>query len=252
MKSPSEDGIAYLTRLLRYGDNPQFKQMINDRDAVYLEYGRMFALEHLHLMSEDDFKGFLLYENNRHWWGIHRHQAKLVADMDRLRHSLGVVLDESRPIVDRLDWIEPVRGPKPLPGIGPAVLTPIMHVVYPDRYAVWNSIAESAMTRLGLWPAFDRGSSFGDKYVAMNTAVHHVAEMIGSDLWTIDSLWWMTELEHEPTKHQFEGGSSTGSVGLSSRTGYHGETFVCASCYQTKMVNLRKGGSGLCVDCASS
>ena len=61
----------------------------------------------------EDFKEFVLYENNRHWWGIHRHQTKLVQDMPILRQALGVLLDESRPIEKRLDWIVPERGAKP-------------------------------------------------------------------------------------------------------------------------------------------
>src|SRR5690606_2376236 len=43
----------------------------------------------LHRLKAQDFKSFLLYENNRHWWGIHRHQAKLVRDMDLLRSDTG-------------------------------------------------------------------------------------------------------------------------------------------------------------------
>jgi hypothetical protein len=253
MRTSTEDGIAYLKRLLRYQTNPQFTQMVNDRDSVYREYGRVFDPANLGGLTDDEFKGFLLYENNRHWWGIHRHQAKLVADMDRLRHTLGVLLDEKEPIVDRLDWIEPTAAPKPLPGIGPAVITPILHVVYPDRYGVWNSISESAMRRLELWPGFSSGDGFGRKYTAVNSSIRRAATQVGVDLWTIDSLWWLTELEHEPTKHQFEGGSSSGSTSSWSRRVRITSTFVCMTCYQTKATNLRAPDSeDLCIDCAGN
>jgi hypothetical protein len=250
VKNATEDGVAYLKRLLRYQKNPQFTQMVNDRDSVYREYGRVFDPANLGRLTDDEFKGFLLYENNRHWWGIHRHQARVVADMGRLRYVLGVLLDESRPIVDRLNWIEPTAGPKPLPGIGPAVITPILHVVYPDRYGVWNSISESAMRRLGLWPRFRSGDGFGRKYTGVTSSIQTTATKVGVDLWTIDSLWWLCELEHEPSKHQFAGGGagSSGSHtdGARSRAG---STFVCENCFQTKPNNLRSVDTNLCIDC---
>ena len=153
--------MAYLRRLLHHNRNPQFAHMLADGESVHREYGRVFSPKNLHRLGAEEFKEFLLYENNRHWWGIHRHQAKLVSDMDRLRRTLQVLVDESRPITQRLDWIEPSSGSKPLPGLGKAVFTPILHVVYPNRYGVWNSISESATARLRLWPTFPWGSTFG-------------------------------------------------------------------------------------------
>ena len=207
--------------------------MVKDRDSVYREYGRILDPANLSRLTDDEFKGFLLYENNRHWWGIHRHQAKLVADMDRLRNTLSVLLDESRPIVHRLDWIESTAAPKPLPGIGPAVITPILHVVYSDRYGVWNSISESAMRRLEV-AALQLKGRVSQEVLAVNSSIHTAATEVGVDLWTIDSIWWLTELEHEPTKHQFEGGSSSGSSGFSSRRARVGATVVCANCFRSR------------------
>lgn len=146
----AEDGMKYLERLIRHNTNPQFVRMVRDGDSVHREFGRLFHPDNLHRLKATEFKEFLLYEHNRHWWGIHRHQAKLVADMDRLRTVLGLLLDESSPIEERLNRIEPTSGPKPLPGLGKAVFTPILHVVYPSTYGVWNSVAESAMQRLNL------------------------------------------------------------------------------------------------------
>lgn len=39
MKTSAEDGVTYLRRLLRYQTNPQFTQMVNDRDSVYRSMG---------------------------------------------------------------------------------------------------------------------------------------------------------------------------------------------------------------------
>jgi len=248
------DAVVYLSRLL--GDpDVQTRQMIQDRDRVLSEYGRLFHPDNLDRLTAEDFKGFLLYENNRHWWGIHRHEAKLVADMDRLRKGLAILLDESEPIVKRLDRIEPTSGPKPVPGIGKAVFTPILHVVYPDKYGVWNSISESAMTRLRLWPLFGRGSGFGLKYSAVNFVMKEVADRLGTDLWTLDSLWWRVEQEHDPKKHPFEGSTSpyrstNPKAPAPGRLSGAPPAFLCTHCYMSKPLSLRaRTDPDLCIDC---
>ena len=243
------DPTAYLLRILRHPDD-QTVQMIVDRDRVQREYGRLFHPENLERLRAEDLKGFL-YENNRHWWGIHRHQQKLVADMDHTRDVFSRLLDEERPIVERVDWVEGVGVPKPLPGLGKAVYTPILHVVYPDRYGVWNSIAESAMRRLGLWPAFGRGWSIGQQYEAMSQTMLGICTELGTDLWTLDSLWWRVEREAEPTKHAEPGtGTGGGGTGGGGRARHAVEQFTCERCWMTKPVNLRvTEGEDVCVDC---
>jgi hypothetical protein len=224
--------------------------MVLDRESVHRSFGRLFDPSNLDRLTAVELKEFLLYEHNRHWWGIHRHQAKLVSDMDQLRNTLWVLLDETRPIVDRLDWLEPTSGPKPVPGLGKAVFTPILHVVYPETYGVWNSVAESAMTRLQFWPQFARGSSFGERYAEVNSRLNNISERIGVDLWTLDSLWWLTELEHEPEKHQFSGSESGGTSGASlGKVAGALHTFQCQSCFLSKSTSLRSSEPDVCIDC---
>ena len=112
----ADEGISYLRRLERTTSDPQYRQMINDRDGVLRQYGRIFDPANLHSLGAHEFKEFLLYENNRHWWGIHRQQEQIVANMDRLRSAPKVLLDESMPIEERLDYLEPKSGPKPVKG----------------------------------------------------------------------------------------------------------------------------------------
>lgn len=222
----AEDGVNYLRRLLRHNRNPQFAEMVADGPSVHRRYGSVFDPANLHRLGADEFKEFLLYEHNRHWWGIHRHQAKLVSSMDRLRQVLAVLLDEDRPLVERLDWIEPTTGRKPLPGLGKAVFTPVLHVAHPGKYGVWNSVAESAMDRLRLWPEFPWKSTFGEKYLLVNGQLQAVSDGLGVDLWTLDSLWWLTELDHEPTKHQFSGGVAGSQISGFAREASHGPNYV--------------------------
>lgn len=59
----------------------EIDDIIAGRDEVIARYGRTFHPDNLHQLTADEFKSFLLYENNRHWWGIHRHQTSITADM---------------------------------------------------------------------------------------------------------------------------------------------------------------------------
>ena len=49
------------------------------------------------------------------------------------------------------------------------------------------------MRALKLWPEFDRGLPFGDRYEKVNTIFLQVAESTEADLWTLDALWWRVE-----------------------------------------------------------
>jgi hypothetical protein len=232
--------------------------MIQDRDQVHAEYGKLFQPDQLPQLSAEDFKAFLSFDNNRHWTSISRQQAKQTADMDALRKSLGILVDESQPIDQRLDQLDPKEGAKLVPGLGLAVLTPILHVVYPDKYGVWNTTSESAMTRLDLWPKFARGSSIGQKYVKFNDAANDVASKLSTDLWTVDSLWLRVERDHEPSKDAPADPKTVGrgptpwSMGTFKPPPVKGAAllFLCSRCHMNKPDNLRgKTDPDLCIDC---
>ncbi|RMD59354.1 DUF91 domain-containing protein, partial [Candidatus Parcubacteria bacterium] len=75
-------------------------------------------------------------------------------------------------------------------GLGKALASAILLVVYPDRYGVWNSTSESGLKILDLWPQFERGISVGQKYALLNDLFHRLTEALNIDLWTLDWLWW--------------------------------------------------------------
>lgn len=157
---------------------------------VVTRYGRVFAPANLPALTAEDFLGFLNFKNNQHWSGLHRQGPKMVKDLPRLRQALSILLDETRPIRARLDEIVPRRGSTMVPGLGRAVLTPILMLVYPERYAVWNGKAKAGMIALGILPEFASGASLGEKYEAVNRVAMEVGKVLGVDTWTLDALWW--------------------------------------------------------------
>lgn len=149
----------------------------------------MFKPEKLAKLTKEEFQSFLVFRNNRHWVGLQRKGPEICADMKRLKTALGVLLDEQRPIQSRLDELQP-SGRAAVSGMGRAVLTAILLVMYPDQYGVWNARSQASMEALSLWPAFERGASFGQRYAKVNDVLLELAQELGTDSWTLDGLWW--------------------------------------------------------------
>ncbi len=67
--------------------NSEKLKVLNRPDRIEAEriviekYGRIFRPDNLDNLTDDDFKGFLLMKNNRHWEGIHRQNNQITADM---------------------------------------------------------------------------------------------------------------------------------------------------------------------------
>ena len=159
--------------------------VIPARDEVIEHFGKLLLPERLDELTEEEFRSFLLFRNNRHWTGLTRHQESMCSDMGRLRDTLALLLDESRPIEGRYtEALSSIRG------FGKAVACAVLNVVYPETYGVWNNTSEAGLKQLGLWPDMERGTSRGEKYVRVNEVLHELADALELDLWTLDALWW--------------------------------------------------------------
>jgi len=180
--------------LYRYKADPAFEQHSSDRDQVLDRYGKVFSRENLPDLIEEDFRSFLLIENNHHWEGIHRHGSKLCADMDYLQQELSSFIYGDNPIADRFD-----QALAKLRGFGKATATPILLVARPDDYGIWNSVSEEFLKRLGVWPNFQRGAKPGEKYAQINQVLTRLRDDLEIDFWTLDNLWWWLD-ENEPEK----------------------------------------------------
>lgn len=168
----------------------EFQEMFNARDEVIDRYQKIFSLNNLPLLTKADFTSFLSFENNKHWKPIYRQQEAITSDMDSLRKALLFLVDEVRPIGERLELLRP-KGKDPwIKGLSRAIITPILLVMYPDKYGVWNGTSENGMKLLNVFPKFDRGASFSDKFVTINEILCELSSYLKLDLWTLDGLWW--------------------------------------------------------------
>jgi len=105
--------------------------------------------------------------------------------MAALREALALLVDQSQPLANRLD-----KATTMVSGFGKNIASAILLVAFPEQYGVWNNRSEANMKRLGIWPEFDRGESFGNRYAKVNDVLLQLRESLDIDLWTLDYLWW--------------------------------------------------------------
>lgn len=198
-----QQALSQLRPLLaKRSARPDFAERHAERTEVYDRFQSRLKTSRLAELSAGEFRSFLVIKNNKHWDGIHRQAGKLVSDMPRLREALRVLLDETRPIAERL-------GPALdlVPGLGMAVATPLLHVAYPDRYGVWNKKARDGVAGLGLWPDVSKDDWVGS-YPSGNEILLRLAEDLGIDLWTLDWLWEEISLAAGTTSDSEAGGGT--------------------------------------------
>ena len=171
---------------------------LQQEKEVIQKYGSLFNPANLNSLTKDDFKSFLLMKNNRHWEGIHRQSNMLTDDMDRLRQALAILLDESQDLKERLDQLFPASKDSYIKGLGRAIATPVLMVVYPKKYGVWNSKSEAGLERLGLLPKFKSKDSFADKYLQVNEIFNELAEKYNITLWQLDEIIGCIALGNTP------------------------------------------------------
>jgi len=181
----------YQRLLLRPPELQEASSIGDAKQEVLGRYQQLFSLENIKNITEEDFRQFLIFKNNRHWISLQRMGPSICRNMDTLRKALNILLDESKSINDRLSKLVPKGGPAYVPMLSKAVLTPILLISHPDKYGVWNQISEGEMKVLGVWPEFERKLPFGEKYTLVNSVLLKVAKAVGVDLWTLDTLWWV-------------------------------------------------------------
>ena len=180
-------------------------KLIEDRDEVLDRYGKMFALDNIKNITEDDFLGFFRYENNHHWKSVNQPAGHLIKDMPRLQKSLKILFDENKTISER---IKRLRGDKSgddfASNLGKAIYTPILLVGSNLQYAVINGIVDGALDNLRLFPKKFLPKRQEDEWKIiplMQEIVSEVAKRYGLDLWQIDWVWWDLSLREERRKY---------------------------------------------------
>jgi hypothetical protein len=169
----------------RCEQSPEIKKVTVARDDVRARYQAMFSADRIPQLSASDFKEFLLFKNNHHWTSLHRQGGRICQDMSGLRRGLLALHDRSLPIEARWD-----SASGAVKYLGPAILSAVLHILYPLECGVWNEISEASLKRLGVWPKFSRGASGGQRYKQINDRLRALGQRLNVDLWDLDALMW--------------------------------------------------------------
>jgi len=173
---------------------PDIHNSVAKREGVLNRFGPLFRDPTR--LTKQDYLDFLSFKHNHHWTGLERLGRPAAENMQNLRGAITLLVNESLPLAERFD-----SAIAQINGVSWATLTPILLIAYPARYGVWNGTSEPEMRERGLWPAFPRGATAGEKYEAINAVLVNLARVHGVDLWTLDALWWVGKLERQNTGH---------------------------------------------------
>ncbi len=172
-------------------DRQDTREILEAKDEVLARYSPAFQPDTIGTIDEDVLRSFLYFENNRHWSGLNRQVNRVCTDMPTTRTALTHLVDETRPIADRMQPVTDIKG------MGKGIITAILHVAYPDQYGVWNNTSHDGLLELGLLPQTARGASFGERYAAVNEVLLHLAAALDVDLWSLDAVWWFLHSDAE-------------------------------------------------------
>ncbi len=174
--------------------DPDFAYIVPRKKNTLDCYQPVFNPNHLPKLGKEEFEFFLLFRNNHHWDSLQRVETFITEDMGLLREALGILLDETRPIQERLNEIRPERSwaqNSMVSHLGMPVLTAILQIMYPDKYGVWNNTSDAGLKIVGLWDKKWKNPPAGDRYVEMNEIYLYLCQELKIDLWTLDVLWWV-------------------------------------------------------------
>jgi len=174
--------------------NPKYR---NDEREIIEKYGRIFSFDKIDELKLEDFSNFLDFSENKHWDGLQRNKKILISNFSQIKEGLKILLDESRDLVERLNILIN-KDSNYIKGMNKGTLTPILHVVFPKKYGVYNNKTINAMNELGfLNQDFRKAKSFGEKYKILNDILLEKSNLFNLTLWQLDYFWHYYLVEYK-------------------------------------------------------
>mgnify|MGYP001001375253 CR=1 FL=1 len=221
-------------------DNFKEESRKQDEISVIKRYGKIFRPDNLNNLTKENFKSFLLYKNNKHWDGIHRHNNDITQDMDKLRNALRILLDENKSIKERFNILMPLNREKYVKWLGESILTPILMVVYPEKYGVLNKRTLNGLQIANLKPNFSSNVSFGEQYEKINGILKDLAEENQLTLFQLDDVWAILTNNNE-SKINVYWVTVGKDLQDNYRIGLEKNVWAVKDKYKHKLENIKKG-----------
>lgn len=173
---------------------PSVDTWVSARKQAYKRFRKQFSGERL--LNFDFlsivFKDWLLFRNNLSWTTLHRSGYKALEEPNRLAELIILLRDDELDVEERIQ--RGLMGKEKVKGIGPAILTGLLHTFFDDKYGVWNSRTQETLNILH-FPLPKSYSNIGKSYKAVNTTLNELAQQLDTDLTTIDGFMWFVSKE---------------------------------------------------------
>lgn len=158
------------------------------RRKAYADYRGKFSRDKLVDWEKlrEDYNDFLHFKNNLSWTTLYRSGLKALDHLKKLWNLLVFIQDESLDASARVQ--EGLIGGYQTPGIGPNILTALLHTFNPDKYGVWNSRTIDTLHIIRRTPPPTVG--LGQKYELINHELIQLKNELDTDLVTIDGFMW--------------------------------------------------------------
>ena len=161
---------------------------------VYGKYKDMFKPANIKNLDIEKFLHFFSYVENEHWSGLTQNIASLAADQKKLKDALLLLLDESKPLRERINKVTGAGNqPGMVKGFGPARLSAFLNVASQGKYGIYNRISMEGLSKIGMNPASRRGWStldLGERFTQVNDVLKDLSTQYNISLWALDWVWF--------------------------------------------------------------
>lgn len=171
------------------------------RAAAHKEWKAWLHPRKIGSMPDDKLRELFLDYFNR---GAGRHgfnpiyRDRIVRDKGRFRETLGFLLDESVPVQQRLDSVVDRAGAHHIDGMGKGLATSLLMDLDATRHVTWNNKTNMGLAALGIEPHFDRGASYGERYMrVLDTLTHIRSQRAGLTFLDVDLFMHVVSAEQE-------------------------------------------------------
>lgn len=164
------------------------------RSRAFGKYADLFKPSNIANLDIEKFRKFFNFTENEHWTGLAQNITLLISHPKELKESLKILLDESKPILERINRITEKSGENTVKGFGLARISAILQFAYPKKYGAYNSITMEGLTKIGENPKDSESSwnsfTLGKKYDLVNQKLVEISKDYGISLWALDWVWW--------------------------------------------------------------
>lgn len=153
-----------------------------EKKEVLNKYGKKFNVNEIEGLEFDALKEFSDFKNNHHWKNIFRHHNEIKENYEKNKRALKILVDPSGGTVyERL-----YESYKISKGIGPALLTAILMVEFPETCGVLNRVSYEFLEAFNLIAFPNNTVSYIRNYSKANEIILKLKELTQIDLWMLD------------------------------------------------------------------